>query len=540
MSALPKKSDKKNQKDEPDPHLTSLITALEDIIFELDGNQVFKKVWVKDESILFMPSKNFLGKRVIDVMGHMAKETSHIINEVIHTGQSREMVYKHIDPSIDEWYRLRIKPVSLSEKLEDSVLVLSVQNVTAMKQNEIALIKATEEAERAMKSKSDFLSVMSHEIRTPLNGIIGITNLLKLNHTPEQSEYINNLLFSADHLMQLINNILDYTKIENDKLELMFTEVNLKELVENIINQFKSVAALRGLKLKRSIDKKIPPVVFADPIRLAQILNNLISNAIKFTDTGSVTVSIKLNQLEDNKAGIHFSIKDTGMGIPENLKQTIFESFIQGQQSTDRTQSGTGLGLAITQKLASLHNSQIILDSKPNLGSEFYFDILFDLPKPDRDQQDQDYSPKNAKYTKKTKTSGTSSSALAGIQILVVDDNPVNTLVASRQLQHFGAHTHCAESGQEALQLLKQIVFDAALIDLHMPNMDGYQLATIAREIRPEMHMIIFTADIMSDIKAKLAKINVVDILSKPFHPDKLLSVLLKTARLRSKKATNS
>lgn len=504
-------------------HLQALITSLEDIVFEIDGNQVFRKVWVYDESILFIPKEEFLGKKIGDVMGPLAEMFSDIVGEVIRTGETREIVYKHMDDTVDQWFRASIRPVIRAIDPADQILVLSIQDITQKKKDELDLIKAKNMAEDASKAKSDFLSIMSHEIRTPLNGIIGIANLLKLNYTADQEEYVSNLLFSADHLLQLINDILDLNKMERDQFELVHTIVDLHELVKNIKNQFKSLAAAKGLELISHVDKDIPKKVIADAIRISQILNNLLSNAIKYTNKGSITVSLTLVSRQTEKVTVHFSVKDTGIGISEEFHDTIFESFRQVPQPAVDAQSGTGLGLTITQKLIALHNSRIFLESKPGAGTDFYFDLVFDLPtkknKPPKRAQISELST----YAKKFK----------GMRLLFVEDNPINVMVAKRQLEYFGIQPDCALNGQEANELLRENKYDVAFIDLHMPEMDGYALSEIIRNEYPDIHIVIFTADIMPEVRRKFARKGIFDILNKPFFPREMLSTLLKIAQVR-------
>lgn len=636
--------------------MQSLITSLEDIVFEIDGHHIFKNVWVHDESILFMPVSAFLGKRIGDVMGPLSAMFTTLVDEVITTGELREAVYKHLDSNSNQWYKVKIRPVVQSADLSKVVLVVSIlditeqklaeidlqatkeklelskqlldvsqelsqtagwelnleteeifwtrqtyrlfdeeedfiptfentraffqeedrkildwhgqkairenkpydielrvltakgnkkwvraigmpvakegkvvlvrgalMDITLKKENELELIKARNAAEHASRAKSDFLSVMSHEIRTPLNGIIGIANLLKLNHTVDQREYVSNLIFCADHLLQLINDILDLTKIDNNKLELVQAEVNLPQLVRNIKNQFKSLAEAKGLRLISLVDDDVPARVIADPIRLSQILNNLISNAIKFTDQGEVALTSKLVSVQGSRATIHFSVKDTGMGIPEELFDTIFESFKQVQQSAYRKHSGTGLGLTITQKLVELHDSQIFLKSRPGEGTEFYFDVVFELA------TDQD-TP--ARFTPLPAFAG-NEKKLTGLQVLFVEDNPINVMVTQKQLEYFGVYPDAVHSGKEALKLLEQNHYHVALLDLHMPEIDGYALAEIIRKQYPDTHIIIFTADIMTDVKMRLAKMQIYDILNKPFAHENMFALLLKVAQVR-------
>nr|WP_121271086.1 ATP-binding protein [Pedobacter schmidteae] len=519
-------------------HLQSLITSLEDIVFELDGNHIFKNVWVSDERMLFMPKEAFLGKTIAEVMGPQSAIFIDPVNQAIEKGTVQEVIYKHINPDVNEWFRARIKPVAKAAQPENYILVLSIQDITSQKLADIALAEAKKElensnraliearnhAEKASKTKSDFLSVMSHEIRTPLNGIIGIANLLKLNHTMDQKEYIGNLIFSADHLMQLINDILDLTKMENEKLELVLAEIDLFRLVKNISNQFKSLAGAKGIQLKCYLDDDIPRRLIADPIRLSQMLNNLISNAIKFTDEGEVTLLIKLLSVHSNKALIHFSVKDTGMGIPSELQDSVFESFKQVQQAVRHGYSGTGLGLTITQKLAELHNSRVVLSSEAGIGSEFHFDLSFEIAE-DQDIDDSNAVPSVFSLFK---------DQLKGLKVLLVEDNLINVMVAQKQLEYFGVDTTCAENGNDALELIEKNHYHVALLDLHMPVLDGYALAGIIRNKYPEVHPVVFTADIMAEVKLKFARIDVYDILNKPFAPEKMFEVLLKVAKARS------
>ncbi|HEY0273348.1 MAG TPA: ATP-binding protein, partial [Chitinophaga sp.] len=288
----------------------------------------------------------------------------------------------------------------------------------------------------------------------------------------------------------------------------------------------KSLALAKGLELESVVDKDIPKKIIADPIRLSQILNNLVSNAIKYTDKGKVTVSLRHVSTEGDKTTVHFSVKDTGIGIPKEHHETIFESFRQVQQSAFRKQTGTGLGLSITQKLIALHNSRIFIDSTPGVGTEFYFELTFALPtkknRPPKRVQITELTP----YIKKFK----------GMRLLFVEDNPINVMVAKKQLEYFGILPDCAQSGQEALELLRENTYDVAFVDLHMPEMDGFTLSEIIRNQYHEIHIVIFTADIMPDVRRKFARMGIFDILNKPFFPREMLSTLLKIAEIRKMK----
>lgn len=400
----------------------------------------------------------------------------------------------------------------------------ALMDITKQKQDAIELLNAKNRAEQAAQSKTDFLSVMSHEIRTPLNGIIGITNLLKLSNQKSQEEHIDNLIFSTDYLLQLINNILDLNKIDSNNTELMQHEFNLFELLANMTDQFRSLANAKAIDFTCTIDPKIPKHIIGDATRLSQILYNLISNALKYTEEGQVVLTATETLRENQTTTIHFSIQDSGIGIPKEYHSAVFDSFKQVQQSAHVNHTGTGLGLAITKKLIELHNSRIHMESAPNKGTTFTFDLTFRLTDDKLPGQ-----PTNA-----TVPVTTHENKLGALRVLLVEDNPINAIVAQKQLEYFGIAPHHASNGKEALELLEKNTYHVAFVDLHMPEIDGHTLAKRIDLQYPDVHIVISTADIMGDTKSKLANVKTYDTLNKPVVMEKMLVLLLNIAAAKN------
>lgn len=395
------------------------------------------------------------------------------------------------------------------------------EDITDIKKAREALIIAKENAEKSSRFKSEFLSIMSHEIRTPMNAVIGTTNLLlQDNPAPRQLEYLHTLQFSSNNLLELINDILDYNKIEAGKLELYKLQFNIQKLAQNILQSFATKAEDNGSKLELSFDKNIPSNLIGDQLRLGQILNNLLSNAVKFTTNGTVFLRLESQQVKQDQISIKFSIADTGIGIaPENLDK-IFDPFTQEYSSTASDYGGSGLGLAITKRLVELHGATIHLSSKPGEGTEFSFTITFE-----KAEVDEPAEP-TTETTKTTVQQKNEDVSIKGMNILLVDDNKMNLLIASKFLKNWSVKVEQASDGKMAVEMAMAHNFDLILMDLQMPIMDGFEAASLIKQTQPEIPIIALSADAMPETSAKAARYGMDDYLTKPFVPEVLFEKL--------------
>lgn len=374
-----------------------------------------------------------------------------------------------------------------------------------------------EQNQKVIDSRTQFLATMGHELRTPLNGIIGVINLMKQQKMDaQQEEYYQILKYCSDHMLQQVNNILDFNKIEADKLEIHPVELNMKLFMMNVGIPFITLFKEKGLELKIDIDPELDVNVMADDVRLVQIFNNLLSNALKFTDKGFVKLDVTCKRKEDKFLEVSFSIEDTGIGIAEKDQKKIFESFWQVYDEDTKKFIGTGLGLTICVRLLKLMGSNLVLASEKGRGSKFSFDLKLN------------YAAYNHKQLPESKTAEKDN--LEGVKVLLVEDNQINMMVAKKILTGFKAEVAVAYDGSEALAaLLKNSDFDIILMDLEMPVMDGFTAIHEVKRLYPEIPVIAFTASLVDKkMLSDLIASGFVDCMLKPFQPLQLLSDIKK------------
>jgi PAS domain S-box-containing protein len=387
---------------------------------------------------------------------------------------------------------------------------INILDISDIKQAQAALMLAKEKAEQAVFARTRFVSNMSHELRTPLNGIIGAANLLMQNNClPEQKPYFDVLKYSSEHMLNLINQVLDFSKIEAGKMDLEKTSFDLKQLMDNLYSIFKGQFEEKNVDLQLTFDPKLADRMYTgDPTRLVQVMTNLVSNAHKFTTEGKVIISVMQVAQNSHASTIRFFVQDSGIGIPEEKQRHIFDSFTQVESATTRKFGGTGLGLTISSRIVELYGGKLEVDSKPGKGSCFYFTI----------QLATEHQQK--KYVNEEKVRELPS--LAGVRILLAEDNPINMMIAKSVLEKWGIKLTEAVNGKDGLSKYNDDDYDLLLLDLEMPEMDGFEMLARIRERNSHIPVIAFTAALFENMQAHLINKGFTDYVQKPFRPEDL------------------
>ncbi len=397
-----------------------------------------------------------------------------------------------------------------------------------LERSHIELVKAKKDADQARKSKENFLANMSHEIRTPINGITGITAMLRNSPLNEQqSEWLDYLENASQQLLLIINDILDLSKIDSGKMRLDFSRTSLPGIIEELDNLFSYKAEQKGIVFHAITDDKLPKHILADSLRLTQILSNLISNGIKFTEQGNVTLETKLLNRAQQRAHIQFSVKDTGIGINSGAIDKIFQSFEQGEEGITKRFGGTGLGLAIVKRLVILHQGQIHAYSELGKGSEFVFQCWFD-------EADSETAPES------TKKQYTDMPALSDVNILLAEDNELNSFMVTHMLKTWGMTVDTVKNGKEALDKVENTPYSLILMDAHMPVMSGFEAIKIIRNDHREhirqIPIISISASVLQREQQAAYAAGADAVVGKPFDPVSLYQLIKTLTETHNKK----
>ncbi len=391
------------------------------------------------------------------------------------------------------------------------------QDITKQKRVELTLQEAKKEAEAATLAKSSFLANMSHEIRTPLNAMLGFGDLLsKTDLNNLQREYLDAIETSGKNLLSIINDILDFSKIEAGMFSIEKTPFSVQQALHSVNTMFFDRAQSKGLKLFKSVDPKMPTLVNGDPTRFTQIMINLIGNAIKFTNKGSVSVECQVEKLTATEVTVKISVADTGIGIASNKLDSIFNRFTQAEDNTTRNFGGTGLGLSIAKKLVELQGGELWVKSKPDEGSEFGFHLTYEISE-SKEYTHKEASPPDTSRSEKFK----------GKRVLIVEDNLLNLKLASTLLSAEGFEVDSAANGQLAIDKLKELAFDIVLMDIQMPVMDGYEATQeLRKSLNLQVPVIAMTANALAGERERCINSGMNEYITKPFKTQELFELI--------------
>ncbi len=510
-----------------------LTEGVSDVIWKADKNLFITYISPADERIRGYQAEEVIGHHVFEMFTAEGVAT---VKEVMRKRKETEQQGTQIGSITFEVHhrckdgRLLWAEVSSEPERDANGTITGYHGITRemTERKRIAeeLMLAKQAADNASRAKSDFLANMSHEIRTPMNAIIGMTHLcLKTELGDKQRDYIEKAYHSARMLLGIINDLLDFSKIEANKLALESNDFNLHSTLANLDSMVGHLAREKGLRFEIFIHDDVPDFLLGDELRLAQVLMNLSGNAVKFTSSGAVSISVNLKSAEEKMVELEFSVKDTGIGLTHEQAQCLFHPFTQADTSTTRQYGGTGLGLAISKRLVEMMAGSIRVESEPEVGSTFSFTARFGLGKA---------------FVESIPTSSeeqiSARARLNGANILLAEDNPFNQQVAAELMEEFGVNVTSVNNGREALAMLDKEHFDIVLMDVQMPEMDGYEAT---RQIRAnpllaEQKVIAMSASAMAEDRERCLASGMNDFIGKPIDPELMMPVLAKWMPPRS------
>ncbi len=471
------------------------------------------KQWLKDYKL--SENEDITGKNFYDIMPDAPQTWAKVFRKCLDGFIEKKAEEKiTISPNTEAWIKWEARPwYNLNQEIEG--FIMFTEDITAQKKQAEELRIAKEKAEDASRAKEQFLANMSHEIRTPMNAILGMARLLSRSElTEQQSMYQEAIKASADNLLVIINDILDISKIEAGKLNFESVGFNLNTLIQNVCTTNRYRAEEKGVGLFYEVDRRISKILIGDPTRMTQIFNNLVSNAIKFTDEGIVEIECRLIQTTENSNKIDFRVIDTGIGIDADKVNNIFDSFSQGDESISRKYGGTGLGLTISKRLVYMFGGELKVNSKKSIGTTFYFTLDIPIGKED------DIKP--------TENISQNSARLDHINILLAEDHDINQYLATTLLEEWGANVDIAENGKEAVENFLKNEYDLILMDIQMPIVGGIEATRIIRkQHQSDIPIIALTANAIKGDSERYLNAGMDGYISKPFEPAELLNQII-------------
>lgn len=394
-------------------------------------------------------------------------------------------------------------------------ITCTIQNISEKKENELKLVRTLTELEKASAAKEEFMASMSHEIRTPLNAIIGLTeHLLSQKHLGSQLENLNAIRFSSQHLLSLVNDMLDYSRIRAGKLKIESSPFDLIEVIHGLKKSMLNSASEKNLYIDEVIDPLVPRKIKGDSLRISQVLINLVGNAIKFTESGGLTIGLQLEDKITSPARVRFSVKDTGVGISAENQHKIFEDFVQEDVSTARNYGGSGLGLTISKELVNLMDGELKLESEVNVGSEFYFVLPLEVS--------EELKVENTNHAP------VPDDQLRDVRVLCVEDNMINQLVISQYFKKWNIKHQFANNGTEALEKFDPEQFDLVFMDIRMPDIDGYEVSRRIFDKYPNerINIVALTAEVSEQSEKKFEEVGMLGCLPKPFKEEEFIETI--------------